>query len=122
MTEKKRPFTSAILVAAGGSTRMGVPKQTIPLCGVPVIVRTLLAFEAARRVDEILLVTREEDVEAFTRLCRDYGAAKVRRVLPGGETRQRSVARGRRRPPPRPRIWPFMTGRGPSCVRRSSTA
>ena len=94
MSENQRPFTSAILVAAGGSTRMGVPKQTIPLCGVPVIVRTLLAFEAAQRVDEILLVTREEEVEAFARLCQDYGAAKVRRVLPGGETRQQSVARG----------------------------
>lgn len=94
MSENQRPFTSAILVAAGGSTRMGVPKQTIPLCGVPVIVRTLLAFEAAQRVDEILLVTREEVVEAFARLCQDYGAAKVRRVLPGGETRQQSVARG----------------------------
>ena len=94
MSENQRPFTSAILVAAGGSTRMGVPKQTIPLCGIPVIVRTLLAFEAAQRVDEILLVTREEDVEAFARLCQDYGAAKVRRVLPGGETRQQSVARG----------------------------
>ena len=39
-------------------------------------------------------MTREEDVEAFARLCQDYGAAKVRRVLPGGETRQQSVARG----------------------------
>lgn len=122
MTEKKRPFTSAILVAAGGSTRMGVPKQTIPLCGVPVIVRTLLAFEAARRVDEILLVTREEDVEAFTRLCRDYGAAKVRRVLPGGETRQRSVARGAAAAAAEAAYLAIHDGRGPSCVRRSSTA
>lgn len=122
MSENQRPFTSAILVAAGGSTRMGVPKQTIPLCGIPVIVRTLLAFEAAQRVDEILLVTREEDVEAFARLCQDYGAAKVRRVLPAGKPASSRWPAGWPPPMPAPRIWPFMTGRAPSCARRSSTA
>ena len=39
---------------------MGVPKQFIPLRGVPVIAYTLSAFEQAASIDEIVLVARKE--------------------------------------------------------------
>ena len=35
-----RPVTAAVIVAAGASTRMGVPKQLIPLRGIPAIAYT----------------------------------------------------------------------------------
>ena len=76
MSENQRPFTSAILVAAGGSTRMGVPKQTIPLCGIPVIVRTLLAFEdeEAMRAAVERVIKEGLSVRALEKLARQANA------------------------------------------------
>ena len=90
----QHPPVSAVVVAAGGSTRMGVPKQLIPLRGVPVIVRTLLALDAAELVDEIVLVARQEDMLPFYTLCKQYGVRKVTAIVPGAATRQQSVAAG----------------------------
>lgn len=88
------PRTAAIVVAAGGSTRMGVPKQLIPLLGIPVIARTLMAFNAAQNIDEIVLVARPADLLNFYDICKTYGITKVTNILQGGETRQKSVMRG----------------------------
>ena len=55
-----RPVTAAVIVAAGASTRMGVPKQFIPLRGVPVIAYTLSAFEQAASIDEIVDVYKRQ--------------------------------------------------------------
>ena len=58
------PATSAIIVAAGNSTRMGkgVSKQLLKLSGVPVLARTLHAFDCSGYIDEIIVVTRPEDM------------------------------------------------------------
>lgn len=93
-TTKARDWTAAVIVAAGGSTRMGTPKQQIPLCGIPVLARTMMAFEAAEQIDEMVLVTRPEDRAALEMLAQEYGIAKLRAVVPGGQTRQESAANG----------------------------
>ena len=59
MQESRRPRCAALVPAAGSSSRMGgVDKQLMELDGVPVLVRTLLALEQARRVDTIVVATR----------------------------------------------------------------
>lgn len=90
----EKPAVAAVVVAAGSSTRMGVPKQLIPLRGIPVIGRTLLALEESKTVDEIILVTREEDMLQFYDICKAYSITKATKILKGGATRQESVARG----------------------------
>lgn len=87
-------MTAAVVVAAGSSSRMGIPKQLIPLCGVPVIARTLMALDEAQCVDEIVLVARQEDMLPFYDLSKRYGIRKLTKILIGGASRQRSVARG----------------------------
>ena len=74
-----KPYCSAIIPAAGNSTRMamGQSKQFLPLLGKPAIVYTLQAFEQAKSVDEIILVCRDEDKEQL-----------------GGTSRQQSVFSG----------------------------
>ena len=58
-----RPFVTAIVVAAGNSTRMGgVNKQFLVLDGVPVLVRTLQAFSVCPLIDEIVVAAREADI------------------------------------------------------------
>lgn len=94
MDKAKCPRTAAVIVAAGGSTRMGVPKQLLEIGGLPVIVRTLLAFEKASLIDDIVLVARKEDRETIRALAERHGIHKLRAIVPGGATRQLSVAAG----------------------------
>ncbi|MCI1956492.1 MAG: 2-C-methyl-D-erythritol 4-phosphate cytidylyltransferase [Oscillospiraceae bacterium] len=86
----------AVIAAAGTSSRMNlnVSKQFIPLCGMPAVVRTILAFEAARKVDSVVIVCRPEDREQMEIVSKGCGAGKVAAIVAGGDTRQRSVAAG----------------------------
>ena len=54
-TGRSRPFLSAVILAAGGSTRMGRPKQLLPLAGKPLL-QHALDNAAASGLDEIVLV------------------------------------------------------------------
>ena len=89
-------YTTAIIVAAGSSTRMGgaVSKQLLEVDGIPVLARTLTAYQAAETIDEIVLVARREDFDAFLALAKQYHITKLRRITEGGDSRQASVLRG----------------------------
>jgi len=84
----------AILVAAGSSRRMGFDKLTTNLAGKPVLAHSLLAFEACPSVERIVLVAREDRLEEFEALGREYDVTKLERVVPGGEQRHLSVWKG----------------------------
>ena len=92
----KKPFVSAVIVAAGNSTRMScyVSKQLIPLLGEPTISYTLKAFEAASLVDEVVIVCRKVDMEELKELVANYGFAKVKGFTVGGSERSESVKNG----------------------------
>ena len=63
-TEKaKKPYVVAIILAAGRSTRMQddtQTKQMMKVDEIPIVVRSLLAFEACPCVDEIFVVGLKE--------------------------------------------------------------
>lgn len=82
---------TAVIVAAGRSTRMGRPKLLIPLCGKPVVRHTLEAFDRSC-VDAIVLVTGAADIPVFAAFCE--GLSTPCRVVAGGDSRQASVANG----------------------------
>ncbi|MBQ9413489.1 MAG: 2-C-methyl-D-erythritol 4-phosphate cytidylyltransferase, partial [Clostridia bacterium] len=86
-----KPFISAVIAAAGGSTRMGRPKQWIPLGGVPVLRRTLESYDRAH-VDEIIVVVPKGGNDAFLPLV--GGLQTPCRLTEGGDTRQQSVQNG----------------------------
>jgi 2-C-methyl-D-erythritol 4-phosphate cytidylyltransferase len=81
---------SAIIVAAGSSTRMGFDKLAAPLAGIPVLQRTLAAFQASVSIAEIIVVCPPERWD----LLEISTAAKPIRRVDGGATRQGSVANG----------------------------
>lgn len=90
--ERSRPRCTALVAAAGSSSRMGgVNKLLEPLDGVPVLVRTLAALQLAGRVDEIVVASREEDLLEISALCHTYGISKCSKVIRGGESRVHSV-------------------------------
>ena len=83
----------AVIVAAGSASRMkGIDKILTPLAGVPVLSRTLAAFQECDAVAEIVIVTRPDLILTVTDLSKDF--PKVRAVVAGGKTRQESVAAG----------------------------
>jgi len=92
----KVPATcTAVIAAAGSSVRMnGVDKLFVEICGFPVIVHTLLAFECSDYVDEIVVVAREECVERIASLCKKHSINKVSKVMIGGSSRLESVVSG----------------------------
>lgn len=89
-------YVSAIIVAAGGSTRMGGSdsKQFIPLLGKPAIAYTLSAFQECGAVSEIIVVCRAQDIERIKQLAQSIGCAKLSAVTEGGSCRAESVKNG----------------------------
>ena len=95
-TAGKPHFTSAVIAAAGSGTRMGSgqTKQTMELCGMPVIARTLLAFERCGEINEIVIAARADEIPMYETLRKSYNINKLTAVVEGGDTRQESVLRG----------------------------
>ncbi len=97
-TANKPHFTSAIIAAAGNGTRMcsedGTTKQLLTLCNLPIIVRTLKAFEECERINEIIVVAREDEIPVYEKYKTEYNLTKITAVAKGGETRQESVLHG----------------------------
>ncbi len=89
-------FTSAIIAAAGLSERFGgnVTKQMTELCGLPVLVHTLKAYEEAECIHEIIIVARNDEIPYWEKICEQYKITKIRRIVSGGHTRQESVMKG----------------------------
>ncbi|MBO5210931.1 MAG: 2-C-methyl-D-erythritol 4-phosphate cytidylyltransferase [Clostridia bacterium] len=83
-----------IVVAGGSSTRMGQNKQLIGLCGVPVLVRTLKAFQHCDAVSNIILVAANDTLLQYQTLCESYMLTKVSDIVEGGNNRQESVLCG----------------------------
>ena len=85
---------AAIIVAAGNATRMGGEKQFLSLRGIPVLARTLMAFEKASSVRDIIVVARENDLCDVQHLAEIYHISKLKDVVVGGAQRQDSVSNG----------------------------
>lgn len=89
-------YVSAVIVAAGGSVRMGIAdsKQFIPLLDKPAIEYTLKAFQKCYLIKEIVIVCREQDVDRINELVNQNGFTKVSKVVLGGSSRSESVRNG----------------------------
>ena len=85
---KQTGFSSAVIVAGGSGSRMGRPKQMLPLGAKPVLVRTVEAFLQTPEIKEIVVVTPSEN------------RAELQKRFPGivfadpGKTRLLSVKNG----------------------------
>ena len=82
--------TTAIIVAAGSSSRMGFDKIFAEICGVPALLYSLNAFQAAKSIDEIIVVTGAENASRI----RAYDIPKLIGIVNGGSERLQSVRNG----------------------------
>jgi 2-C-methyl-D-erythritol 4-phosphate cytidylyltransferase len=88
---------TALVPAAGMGKRMGkaVAKQFLPLGDKPMLAHTLLVFQRASEIDEIIPILSEEDMEMCLReVIEQYHITKVKTLVVGGKERQDSVANG----------------------------
>ena len=97
MKKERGMLVNAVIAAAGKGTRMNTDlcKQYIGINGIPMLARTIQAFEDCSRVDAIILVINEKDMVFCKREIIDaYGLRKVKILAPGGAVRQESVYNG----------------------------
>ncbi len=90
-------MNSAVLLAAGTSSRMGgdVRKPFLELGGRWVLDRACEAFERAKLIDEIILVCQVEDIGRLEAARAELPSfRKVSRVVEGGAERTESVRAG----------------------------
>ena len=97
--EKKETFAygkvGVIITAAGSASRMeGQNKILASLVGIPVIARTIMAFQDILPIEKIVVVTREDMVADIQNLVAEYNLFKVSDIVVGGPSRQESVRNG----------------------------
>ena len=86
-----------IVLAAGRGKRMHsvVQKQYLLLQGKPVLYYSLKAFQECPFIDEIILVTGEEEISyCQEEIVRKFNLDKVKQIVPGGKERYHSVYEG----------------------------
>jgi len=82
----------AIILASGMGKRMKARKNKtlLDLEGKPVIYHTIQVFEKTPRVNRIILVVRQEEIEEFKQIVRKNKFKKIMAVIAGGDQRQDS--------------------------------
>lgn len=85
-----------VIVAGGKGLRMGgeVPKQFLPVGGMPILMRTIKRFHEYSQDIQIVLVLPKSQQEYWNELCLQYGFDIPHIVADGGETRFHSVKSG----------------------------
>lgn len=87
-------YASAVIVAAGSSTRMGANKMLLDLGSMTVFERTVRAFEESSTVGEIIVVASKENIVHYRNIVRDKLLSKVTNIVVGGDSRGESVKKG----------------------------
>jgi 2-C-methyl-D-erythritol 4-phosphate cytidylyltransferase len=91
-----------LIPAAGMGRRMGSDrnKLLLSLAGKPLIALTLLAAEAATRIEWIGILSQPEDWSDLNAILAPLGLSKPVQLIQGGATRQESVYNGLQALPP----------------------
>jgi len=85
-----------IIVAGGKGLRMGsdIPKQFLPIGGIPVLMRTIERFREYSPTLQIILVLPKTQQDYWQQLCKEYDFKVEYQLADGGETRFHSVQHG----------------------------
>jgi 2-C-methyl-D-erythritol 4-phosphate cytidylyltransferase len=120
--------TTALIVAAGSSRRMGFNKLTALLAGKPVLQHTMEAFDVCPAVEEIIVVAGDAVAELVAGWIRGKIFCKPVRVIAGGAERYLSVHEGLKQLAPHTAIVAVHDGARPlitpeqitRCIERAS--
>lgn len=85
---------AAVIVAAGRGERFGRPKQLLEIAGTPMVGWSVRTFAGMPEVAAIVVATETQWIEPMRALFDRLVPGSAVRVVPGGATRQQSVANG----------------------------
>ncbi len=71
----------------------GINKQFAPIGGVPVIIKSALAFERCAEISDIIIAARECDIAQIRALCGECRLTKTNVFVTGGMSRTESARR-----------------------------
>src|SRR5262245_14308164 len=83
----------AIILAGGSGSRFTgsfIPKQFVQVKGKPILAYVLSTYQSLALIDDITLVINRRYEQLYYDIVDTYGFYKVRRLIPGGATRQAS--------------------------------
>ena len=85
-----------IILAGGKGLRMGtdIPKQFLPIGGLPVLMHTVKRFREYSKELNIILVLPKQQQEYWQALCDEYQFMEDYIIADGGETRFHSIKNG----------------------------
>ena len=113
LKRERLPYAAAVVVAGGSARRFGSDKLMEDLAGLPVLIRSLLAFERCEAINAIVLAARADRVDEVRVLCAQYGVTKLTAVVPGGDTRAKSCLAGVMAAPPEAELIAIHDGARP---------
>lgn len=117
-TQKNRFNCSAVVVAAGSSSRFGADKIFAELQGIPVLAYSLSTLEACSCISEIIVVTEEAKIIPAAELCDKYNISKATKIVCGGATRLESALSGVSETDPRAKLIAIHDGARPLITMR----
>ncbi len=95
VSENSSNKISVIVVCGGSSQRMGgIDKMFAKIKGIPVCVRSIMPFQRLEEIENIIVVTKSENVLKMQQICEEFKLSKVTDIVEGGDCRQRSVLNG----------------------------
>ncbi len=110
---RTKNLTTAIIVAAGGSKRMGFDKLAALLLDKPVLQRSIDAFDGCAAVDSIIVVGGEAVRELVQSWIDEGSFRKPVSLCDGGTERHLSVHEGLKNLPPQTEIVAVHDGARP---------
>lgn len=89
-------MVTAIFPAAGASRRMGgdINKNFLKLDGEPILVRTLKTFSQVERINFLIVVVAESEIEIVEKILSTAENLKPYKIVVGGSERQYSIENG----------------------------
>src|SRR6185295_10701475 len=93
----KASGVSAVILAGGSGSRFTgsfIPKQFVQVRGKPILAYVLETYQKLSLIDDITLVVNARYEQLYYDIVDTYKFFKVRRVVPGGSSRQGSAAAG----------------------------
>ncbi len=95
----KKKYVSAIILAAGSSTRMGgdTTKQWLEVNGIPTVAHSVIAFDKCPQISEIIICAKEDELPLYKEFKTKFAISKPLLVTKGGKNRQSSALEGFKR-------------------------
>lgn len=87
---------NVVIVAGGKGLRLGgeIPKQFLPIGGIPILMRTIKIFYQYDNSIKIIVVLPKDHFAYWKELCQQYNFTISHEIVDGGETRFHSVKNG----------------------------